>query len=75
MDVSNGPRKPVRLSAETKWEIFLAIAQGEISQPHRPVPTYKSAVQTVLRRPLEPGEPTGPTVPTTSPWRGLARNN
>ena len=60
MDVSNGRRKPVRLSAETKWEIFLAIAQGEISQPHRPVPTYKSAVQTVLRRPLEPGEPTGP---------------
>ena len=60
MDVSNGRRKPVSLSAETKWEIFLAIAQGEISQPHRPVPTCKSAVQTVLRRPLEPGEPTGP---------------
>ena len=32
MDVSNGRRKPVRLSAETKWEIFLAIARGEISQ-------------------------------------------
>ena len=32
MDVSNGRRKPVRLSAETEWEIFLAIAQGEVSQ-------------------------------------------
>ena len=32
MDASNGRRKPVRLSAETKWEIFLAIAQGEVSQ-------------------------------------------
>ena len=32
MDVSNGRRKPVRLSAETKWEVFLAIAQGEVSQ-------------------------------------------
>ena len=32
MDASNGRRKPVRLSAETKWEIFLAITQGEVSQ-------------------------------------------
>ena len=32
MDASNGRRKPVRLSAETEWEIFLAITQGEVSQ-------------------------------------------
>ena len=32
MDASNGRRKPVRLSAETKWEIFLAVARGEVSQ-------------------------------------------
>ena len=32
MDASNGRRKPVRLSAEAKWEIFLAITQGEVSQ-------------------------------------------
>ena len=32
MDASNGRRKPVRLSAETKWEIFLAVVQGEVSQ-------------------------------------------
>ena len=60
MSENGARRRPRVLSPETKWEIFLAIAQGEISQPHRPVPTYKSAVQTVLRRPLEPGEPTGP---------------
>ena len=28
MDASNGRRKPVRLSAETKWEIFLAISDS-----------------------------------------------
>ena len=32
MDAGDGGRKPVRLSAQTKWEIFLAIAQGEVTQ-------------------------------------------
>ena len=32
MDASNGRRKPVRLSAEAEWEIFLAVVQGEVSQ-------------------------------------------
>ena len=35
MDASNGRRKPVRLSAETKWEIFLAIAQAEAARRWR----------------------------------------
>ena len=29
---SNGRRRPKNLSAETKWEIFLQITAGEISQ-------------------------------------------
>ena len=32
MDASDGGRKPVRLSGETRWEIFLAVAQGEVSR-------------------------------------------
>ena len=32
MDAGDGGRRPVRLSAQTKWEIFLAIAQGEVTQ-------------------------------------------
>ena len=29
---SNGRRRPSKLSAETKWEIFLQVTAGEISQ-------------------------------------------
>jgi transposase-like protein len=29
---SDGRRRPTKLSAETKWEIFLQISTGEISQ-------------------------------------------
>ena len=36
MDASDGGRKPVRLSAETKWEIFLAIAQGDSLRTRHP---------------------------------------
>ena len=32
MPVSNGRRVPKKLSAETKWEVFLQITSGEISQ-------------------------------------------
>ena len=32
MNVSNGRRRPTKLSAETKWEIFLQISAGEITQ-------------------------------------------
>jgi transposase-like protein len=32
MAMSNGRRRPTRLSAETKWEIFLAVTAGDISQ-------------------------------------------
>jgi hypothetical protein len=28
----NGRRRPSKLSAETKWEIFLQVTAGEISQ-------------------------------------------
>ena len=29
---SGGRRRPTKLSAETKWEIFLAVTSGEITQ-------------------------------------------
>src|SRR4029453_17688297 len=32
MPESNGRRRPSKLSAETKWEIFLQVTSGEISQ-------------------------------------------
>jgi transposase len=32
MSESSGRRSPRKLSAETKWEVFLAVATGEISQ-------------------------------------------
>jgi transposase-like protein len=32
MTVSEGRRRPTRLSAETKWEIFLQVTAGEVSQ-------------------------------------------
>ncbi|MGH2651449.1 MAG: hypothetical protein ACRDHK_09605 [Actinomycetota bacterium] len=32
MPESNGRRPPKKLSAETKWEIFLQVTTGEISQ-------------------------------------------
>lgn len=32
MALSNGRRRPTRLSPETKWEIFLAVTAGDISQ-------------------------------------------
>jgi transposase-like protein len=32
MAMSNGRRRPTRLSPETKWEIFLAVTTGDISQ-------------------------------------------
>jgi len=32
MTMSNGRRRPTKLSAETKWEIFLQISSGEITQ-------------------------------------------
>lgn len=32
LESSNGRRRPTNLSAETKWEIFLQIAAGEISR-------------------------------------------
>jgi transposase-like protein len=32
MATSNGRRRPTRLSPETKWEIFLAVTAGDISQ-------------------------------------------
>jgi transposase-like protein len=32
MTVSGGRRRPTKLSAETKWEIFLQVTGGEISQ-------------------------------------------
>jgi transposase len=32
MPESNGRRGPSKLSAETKWEIFLQVTSGEISQ-------------------------------------------
>ena len=32
MSVPNGRRAPKKLSAETKWEVFLQITAGEISQ-------------------------------------------
>ena len=35
MDASNGRRKPVRLSAETEWEVFLAISQAEAARRWR----------------------------------------
>ena len=32
MNTSQGRRKPTKLSAEVKWEIFLAVAQGQVTQ-------------------------------------------
>ena len=32
MQVSSGRRPPKKLSAETKWEIFLGVTSGEITQ-------------------------------------------
>lgn len=32
MATSSGRRRPTRLSPETKWEIFLAVTAGDISQ-------------------------------------------
>ena len=32
MTTSNGRRRPTKLSPETKWEIFLAVTGGEITQ-------------------------------------------
>ncbi|MCC6227062.1 MAG: hypothetical protein IT195_11745 [Microthrixaceae bacterium] len=32
MTTSNGRRRPTKLSPEAKWEIFLAITAGDISQ-------------------------------------------
>lgn len=32
MSSSEGRRRPTKLSPETKWEIFLAVTSGEISQ-------------------------------------------
>lgn len=32
MTTSEGRRRPKKLSPETKWEIFLKVASGEISQ-------------------------------------------
>jgi transposase-like protein len=32
MTTSEGRRRPTKLSAETKWEIFLQVISGEISQ-------------------------------------------
>ena len=32
MTVSEGRRRPKKLSAETKWEIYLQVAGGEITQ-------------------------------------------
>ena len=32
MSESSGRRSPRKLSAETKWEVFLAVATGEITQ-------------------------------------------
>jgi transposase-like protein len=32
MSESRGRRRPMRLSAETKWEIFLQVTAGEITQ-------------------------------------------
>ena len=32
MSVSEGRRRPTKLSPETKWEIFLQVTGGEISQ-------------------------------------------
>lgn len=32
MTTSDGRRRPTRLSPETKWEVFLAIAAGDITQ-------------------------------------------
>ena len=32
MTAGNGRRRPTKLSAEAKWEIFLQIASGEITQ-------------------------------------------
>ena len=32
MTISEGRRRPTKLSAETKWEIFLQVTGGEISQ-------------------------------------------
>ncbi len=31
-EISNGRRRPTSVSAETKWEIFLQITTGEITQ-------------------------------------------
>ena len=35
MTVSEGRRRPKKLSAETKWEIYLQVAGGEITQTAR----------------------------------------
>ena len=32
MTISEGRRRPTKLAAETKWEIFLQVTGGEISQ-------------------------------------------
>lgn len=32
MSISEGRRRPKKLSAETKWEIFLQVTSGEITQ-------------------------------------------
>ena len=32
MTAGNGRRRPTKLSAEAKWEIFLQIASGEVTQ-------------------------------------------
>ena len=32
MTTGNGRRRPTKLSAEAKWEIFLQVASGEVTQ-------------------------------------------
>ena len=53
MDASNGRRKPVRLSAETKWEIFMR--RNELAglpgwHRYRKVPHLPTAADLVDRR-------------------------
>jgi hypothetical protein len=49
MTTGNPRRRPTKLSPETKWEVFLAITAGDISQADA------DAASTALARP--PGRP------------------
>ena len=67
----NGRRRPSKLSAETKWEIFLQVTAGEISQAeaarkwHVDVSTVigirrtvkDAALAALARKPGRPGTP------------------